>query len=169
MKTLFWVFFLFILFSYEKKKRKRQRRKINDIHCSFPFSDRPMSSSSLLLLERIQSICVRYIFTSTYLLGTIGSILNIILFSSKKLRANACCFCKKIFIQFLFFLSIKQQNSDSSLLFFFLLKIFYFRQFHRWFFFKLQLFLRFSGIFIVPHDYLQQDSVKSVVFSLSYL
>ena len=109
MKTLLRPFLFLFLFSDEESRRKRRE---NHIGCSFSLLDRQnapslfpskaseqvlwlMPSSLFLVLNQIQFICVRYVFTSIYVLGTIGSILNIILFSSKKLRSSSCCFCKK--------------------------------------------------------------------------
>lgn len=53
-----------------------------------------MSSSLSVSLASVQVILVRYVESILFVLGITGSLLNILLFSQRKLRANSCCICK---------------------------------------------------------------------------
>ncbi|UJR08029.1 hypothetical protein I4U23_012306 [Adineta vaga] len=50
-----------------------------------------MSSSMTAFLATAQQITIRYIESSVFVLGVIGSLLNLILFSRRQLRMNSCC------------------------------------------------------------------------------
>jgi hypothetical protein len=55
-----------------------------------------MASSLTVSLALGQKILVQYVEPVLLSLGTIGSLLNILLFSQRKLRLNSCCTCKKM-------------------------------------------------------------------------
>lgn len=53
-----------------------------------------MSSTLVISLGIAQQVLIRYIDLVVFVLGTFGSLMNILLYSQKNLRSNSCCICK---------------------------------------------------------------------------
>ncbi|CAF1123664.1 unnamed protein product [Adineta ricciae] len=76
-----------------------------------------MASFLVSTLAFAQTILVQYVATILFVFGTIGSILNILLFSQQKFRSNSCSICKsaQFFFKLINFLSISKDFLASSI------------------------------------------------------